>query len=160
MNDAPVGTADAGSVNEDKQLTVSAGSGVLANDTDADASSSLTVSAVQGQSSNVDSNVTGTYGTLNLDADGSYTYIANQSGADGLAAGVSATDTFAYTVSDGTATSTVNLVITVTGVGPQAVADTASVNENASINANNASSTGVLANDCLLYTSPSPRDRG
>ncbi len=147
VNDAPVGTADAGSVNEDKQLTVSAGSGVLANDTDADASSSLTVSAVQGQSSNVDSNVTGTYGTLNLDADGSYTYIANQSGADGLAAGVSATDTFAYTVSDGTATSTVNLVITVTGVGPEAVADTASVNENASINANNASSTGVLAND-------------
>ena len=39
------------------------------------------------------------------------------------------------------------MVITVTGVGPQAVADTASVDENASINANNASSTGVLAND-------------
>ncbi len=147
VNDAPVGAADTGSVNEDKQLTVSAGSGVLANDTDTDDNASLTVSAVQGQSSNINSNVTGTYGTLNLDADGSYTYIADQSAADGLAATATATDTFAYTVSDGTATSTVNLVITVTGVGPKGVNDTASVNENVLLDADNASSTGVLAND-------------
>ena len=39
------------------------------------------------------------------------------------------------------------MVITVIGIGPLGVNDTASVNENASINANNASSTGVLAND-------------
>ena len=129
MNDAPVGAADTGYIKEDGTLTVSNGGSavtgtdsnnnnesgdttgdVLLNDTDADAGASLTVSAVQGQSSNVGSNVTGTYGTLNLDSNGSYTYIANQSAADGLAAGVSAADTFAYT--------------------------------------------------CLLYTSPSPRDRG
>ncbi len=145
VNDAPVGTADTGSVNEDKQLTVSAGSGVLTNDTDVDASSSLTVSAVQGQASNVNSNVTGTYGTLNLDADGSYTYIADQSAADAIVAGQTATDTFAYTVSDTMATSTVNLVITVTGVGPGAVNDTDTVAENGALDRNEAA--GVLAND-------------
>ncbi|MDC3086377.1 Ig-like domain-containing protein [Pelagibacteraceae bacterium] len=166
VNDAPVGAADTGYIKEDGTLSVSNGGSavtgtdsnnnnesgdttgdVLLNDTDPDASASLVVSAVQGQASNVDSNVTGTYGTLNLDANGSYTYIANQSAADGLAAGATATDTFSYTVSDGTATSTVNLVITVIGVGPEAVADTASVNENVLLNANNASSTGLLAND-------------
>ena len=75
------------------------------------------------------------------------TYIADQSASDALAKDDTATDTFAYTVSDGTATSTVNLVITVTGIGPLGVNDTASVNENVLLNANNASSTGVLAND-------------
>ncbi len=166
VNDAPVGAADTGYIKEDGTLTVSNGGSavtgtdsnnnnesgdttgdVLLNDTDPDDSASLTVSAVQGQGSNVGSNVTGTYGTLNLDANGSYTYIANQSAADALAVNATVTDTFAYTVSDGTATSTVNLVITVIGIGPLGVNDTASVNENASINANNASSTGVLAND-------------
>ena len=93
MNDAPVGAADTGYIKEDGTLTVSNGGSavtgtdsnnnnesgdttgdVLLNDTDADDSASLTVSAVQGQGSNVGSNVTGTYGTLNLDANGSYTY--------------------------------------------------------------------------------------
>ena len=57
---------------------------VLANDTDADGSSSLTVSAISGGT--VGQALTGTYGTLTLNANGSYTYVANQSGADGLAA--------------------------------------------------------------------------
>ncbi len=145
VNDAPVGVADTGSVNEDKQVTVSAGSGVLSNDTDEDGSSSLQVSAVGGNGSAVGQDVTGSLGTLNLDADGSYTYIADQAGADAITAGQTATDTFAYTVSDGTATSTVNLVITVTGVGPAAVNDTDTVAENGSLNRNAAA--GVLDND-------------
>ena len=53
--------------------------------------------------------VTGTYGTLTIGSDGSYQYVADQSAADGLAAGATADDVFTYT--------------------------------------------------CLLYTSPSPRDR-
>ncbi len=56
-----------------------------------------------------------------------------------------ATDTFNYTLSDGEGTtSTVNLVITVTGKGPQGVNDTASVDENSTVAKSNASTNGVL----------------
>ena len=58
-----------------KPLTVSAGSGVLSNDTDADASSSLSVSAISGGT--VGQALNGTYGVLTLSSDGSYTYVAN-----------------------------------------------------------------------------------
>ena len=67
-------------------------------------------------------------------------------GADALAADATATDTFTYTVSDGAGTTdTADLVITVTGVGPQAVADTGAVNEDATLTVNEAS--GVISND-------------
>ncbi len=144
LDDDPVGNNDAGAVNEDKTLTVSAGSGVLSNDTDADASASLTVSAIAGGT--VGQAVTGNHGTLTLAADGSYTYVADQSDADALAVDATGTDTFTYTVSDGGGTTnTADLVITITGVGPQAVADTGAVNENATLTVNEAS--GVIDND-------------
>ena len=81
-----------------------------------------------------------------MSSDGSYTYVANGRGEDGLAADATATDTFTYTVSDGAGTTdTADLVITVTGVGPQAVADTGAVNEDATLTVNAAS--GVISND-------------
>ena len=149
QDDDPVASADTGTATEDgPQVSVSAASGVLANDTDVDAGETLVVSAVGGNGADVGQNVTGSLGTLNLDADGSYTYIADQAGADAITAGQTATDTFTYTLSDGEGTtSTVNLVITVTGKGPQGVADTASVAENATVAKNNASTNGVLSND-------------
>ena len=70
--------------------------------------------------------VTGTYGTLTIGSDGSYQYVADQSGADGLAAGATADDVFTYTANSETAT----LTITVTGIGPEAVNDTGRINEN------------------------------
>ncbi len=144
-DDDPVGNNDAGAINEDKTLSVSAGSGVLSNDTDADASSSLTVSAIGGGGT-VGQALNGTYGVLTLNSDGSYTYVANGRGEDDLVAGATATDTFTYTVSDGGGpTATADLVITVTGVGPQAVADTGAVNENATLTVDTAS--GVIDND-------------
>ncbi len=144
VDDDPVGVNDTGAINEDKTLTVSAGSGVLSNDTDADDSSSLSVSAISGGT--VGQALNGTYGVLTLSADGSYTYVANGRSEDGLAADATATDTFTYTVSDGAGTTdTANLVITVTGVGPQAVADTGAVNEDATLTVNEAS--GVISND-------------
>ena len=144
VDDDPAGNNDAGAINEDKTLTVSAGSGVLSNDTDADDSASLTVSAISGGT--VGQALNGTYGVLTLSSDGSYTYAATRSGADGLVAGATATDTFTYTVSDGGGTTaTADLVITVTGVGPQAVADTGAVNEDATLTVNAAS--GVIDND-------------
>ncbi len=144
VDDDPVGVNDAGAVNEDATLSVNAGSGVLSNDTDADASSSLSVSGINGGT--VGQALTGTYGTLTLNSDGSYSYEANTAGADGLAHGATATDTFTYTVSDGAGTTdTANLVITVTGVGPVGSADTATATENQTLSVNAAS--GVLTND-------------
>ena len=73
--------------------------------------------------------VTGTYGTLTIGSDGSYQYVADQSGADGLAAGATADDVFTYTANSATAT----LTITVTGIGPQAVNDTGRITENTTL---------------------------
>ena len=107
-------------------------------DSDADASASLSVSQIKkdgGSNSAVSSgssynssgtSVTGTYGTLTIGADGSYTYVADQAAADALDLNDSVTDTFVYTLSDGTATTTANIVITVLGINdtPVAVDDT------------------------------------
>ena len=146
VDDDPVGVNDTGAVNEDATLDVDqVSSGVLSNDTDADADSSLTVSAISGGTVGQAKN--GTYGALTLASNGTYTYVANQSGADGLAAGATATDTFTYTVSDdnGGTTDTATLTITVTGIGPQAVNDTGAVDEDDTLNVNEAS--GVISND-------------
>ena len=149
INDAPVAVNDTDAVNEDATITESSGSELLvADDTDADASSSLTVTqiAVTGGSnssvagsSTYNSNfttITGTYGTLKVGADGSYTYVADQAAADALDASDTETDSFTYTVSDGNGgTDTATLIITVTGINdaPVAVNDTDAVNEDATI---------------------------
>jgi VCBS repeat-containing protein len=118
INDnAPVAVDDTGVVDENATLSVA---GVLANDTDADPSDPRNVSAVNGAALNVGAAVAGTYGTLTLNGDGSYSYVADQ--ADALAAGVTVTDTFSYTVSDGLHADTADLVITVKGVNDAPVA--------------------------------------
>ena len=66
--------------------------------------------------------VTGTYGTLTIGADGTYTYVADQNAADDLDASDTVTDVFTYTVSDGAATDTATLTITITGVNDAPVA--------------------------------------
>ena len=131
--------------------------------------------------------VVGTYGTLTIGADGTYTYTADQSAADALDAGDVVTDVFTYTADGATAT----LTITVTGRNdePAAVNDTDAVNEGATEivtsgsdllmaddtdadasssltvtqiavtgGSDSAVSSGSSYNSCLLYTSPSPRD--
>ena len=72
---------------------------------------------------------------LTIGADGTYTYVADQSAADDLDASDTATDSFTYTVSDGTATDTATLIFTVTGINdaPVAVNDTDAVNEDATV---------------------------
>ena len=95
-------------------------------DTDPDTSNTLTITQIKkdgGSNSAVSSSssynrsgtaVTGAYGTLTIGADGSYKYVA-QSDISGFDAGETLTDTFTYTVSDGTATTTANIVITLLG---------------------------------------------
>jgi VCBS repeat-containing protein len=118
VNDRPVAIDDSGSVNEDATLTVAA-PGLRSNDTDQNANP-LTVTAVRtgtesgsGTSGTLGVALAGTYGSLTLNSNGSYTYVANN--ANALAAGVTATDTFTYTLSDGSLTDAAQLVITITG---------------------------------------------
>ena len=97
-------------------------------DTDIDVET-LTVTAVRkgsvegsGDAGTVGQALTGTYGQLTLNANGSYTYAANQTAADALDAGDIVTDTFNYTVSDGTDTDIGTITITVLGINDDPVA--------------------------------------
>ena len=118
-------------------------------DSDADTSNTLSITQIKksgGSNSSVSSgssynssgtSVTGNYGTLTIGADGSYRYVA-QSDISGLNDGDTVTDTFTYTLSDGTTTTTANISLTVIGgaasnSSPSAVNDTDSVNEDATV---------------------------
>ncbi|WP_456622687.1 beta strand repeat-containing protein [Bradyrhizobium sp. P5_C12] len=65
-----------------------------------DLSTPRTVSEVNGSAANVGHSVAGAHGTLVLNADGSYGYVADSS-VDALLAGDSVTDQFTFTVDDG-----------------------------------------------------------
>src|SRR5262249_27259041 len=109
---------------------------VLANDSDADTGDQLTVTAVNGSAGNLGESVAGTYGTLHLNADGSYSYtLDNEKGAvQALADGQTAKDVFSYTVSDGhggSAASTLTITVTGTNDPPVAEADANAVTEDA-----------------------------
>ena len=106
---------------------------MLTNDTDVDNGAVLTVAAVAGVAGNVGTTVTGTYGSVTIHSDGSYSYTLNDSAgsaADHLAQGEHVTDVFNYTTTDehgATSTSTLTINITGTNDAPVAVADTAAV---------------------------------
>jgi VCBS repeat-containing protein len=151
-NDGPAATADAASVGEDAAAPVTGN--VLANDSDIDRGAVLSV-ADAGERS-------GTYGTLNLNADGSYSY-ALGTAAQALAQGQSATETFRYTVKDefgATTTSTLTITVAGSNDGPVATADANWVNANP----DDAVVGNVLSNDAdidhgavLMVTDPGQR---
>ena len=159
-NDGPVAVNDTGAVDEDATLTVNQVNGIIDdNDTDLDASDVLTVTDIRtgteagsGTAGILNAPLTGTYGSLTLQSDGSYTYVADQPAADALAVGIAATDTFTYTISDGNGgTDSAEIVITVTGTNdaPVAVDDTGSVNEDELLTVNTV--TGIVdSNDTDL----------
>ena len=136
VNDNPVAVADTGAVNEDATLIRTALTGVIQGaggvDTDEESASNLlTVSGAKAgagtvtQGVGVATSLAGTYGHLTLNADGSYTYIADQNAADTLATGVTATDVFTYTVKDpsNNVSNSTTLTITVTGTNDAPVLD-------------------------------------
>ncbi|HJE24710.1 MAG TPA: VCBS domain-containing protein [Methylorubrum populi] len=113
VNEAPVAGADTKTLNDtagtDAGVTAATGN-VLANDTDQDTTHGDTLSVVSAKTGAVSTDpstalqsgvvvLQGTYGTLTLKGDGSYTYVANAE-VDKLTAGESKTDVFTYTVSD------------------------------------------------------------
>lgn len=126
VNDVVVADNDTGSVGN-----------VLANDRDPDAGDRLVVtSAGRGEESanprlsNVPAGangatIVGTYGVLNIKADGSYAYTLNTQDADyvALSGGVEVTENFTYTVSDGKgSTDKATIAIRVVGANHQPVA--------------------------------------
>ena len=142
--------ADTDTVDEDGIITVADGDAedVLGDDT-ADTNGLVVTTVTSNNTSNSDaagSAVLGQYGTLTLEADGSYVYnTSSVTATDALTAGQQVTDVFTYEA-DGGATST--LTITVTGLGPLAANDTGAVNEDATITGTGTvSGTGVLGND-------------
>jgi large repetitive protein len=146
VNDAPVGVADTVTATEAGGVAngtagLNPSGNVLTNDTDPDAADSKTVSAVTGTAAGVVGGSTaGAYGTLVLNASGTYTYTVNNGLAAVQALRTSTdtlTDTFSYTVRDAAGlTSTTTLTVTVQGADdtPVAVADTATAVEASGIN--------------------------
>jgi VCBS repeat-containing protein len=145
LNDAPVANGDSATATEDVAL---AAASVLGNDTDPDGED-LDVAAVKvgsttivdGGAGDTDGLVNGsiTFGTLaggtvtfNLE-DGTFSY--NQNGAfNSLTTGENGADSFQYQITDGDAPSgfaTVNITINGVNDTPDAVADSATVNEDA-----------------------------
>jgi VCBS repeat-containing protein len=124
---APVAVADAYTVDKNASISVGAGTGVLANDTDPDAGETLTASVVSGP----------TDGSVTLAPDGSFDYTPDP--------GFSGTDSFTYQVSDGALTDTATASIDVVNQAPSAADDLYTGPKNLPLIVNAAS--GVLAND-------------
>ena len=117
-DDGAIAFTDIQNINEGDTLTVSATNGVLSNDnagTDGWNSTGAVVGIVAGNTgtnldgSGVATAITGTYGTLTLASDGSYTYEATSNAITS-----NAKDVFTYTVKDGdgelsTTTLTINV---------------------------------------------------
>jgi VCBS repeat-containing protein len=139
VNDGPVAEAD--------QATAMAGGpaatgNALVNDSDIDNGDVLSVASAGVEA--------GAYGTLDLAADGSYSYTVDEALIAGLSLGQTVVDTFDYTVQDShgaTAASTIEITITGSNEGPVAEADSASALEDGP-----AVSGNVLANDSDVDT--------
>ena len=145
INTNPVALDDSNSTIELIVVTETNGSGnLIDNDSDADGDA-LSVSSVNGNTTGF---LTGNYGILNWNFDGTYSYSPN-SNLDTLKIGESVTENFEYTVSDGnggTATATLSITIDGENQSPVAVNDTNITTEGVSVNETNGSG-NLLAND-------------
>jgi len=126
-NTTPAAVADAFSVHQGVTLNVAA-SGVLANDSDADSSDTLTAAVVTAPAN----------GYFVLYSDGSFTFSPNP--------GFSGTDSFTYAANDGaTNSNTVTVTLYITNVAPVAQGESYEVEHGQTLNVTAAN--GVLAND-------------
>ncbi len=108
VNDTPVAVDDTAAIAEDAAPNTVTGD-VLANDSDVDGDP-LTLTTR--------GDAVLSYGALTLNADGSYSYALDNSNADvdALNDGETLTDSFVYTVTDGTDEASATLAITINGV--------------------------------------------
>ena len=119
VNDAPVANPDTAT----HQVGAAAATGnVLTNDTDVDTGTTLTVSAMgiqDGGGGSVGSALAGKYGSVTVNANGTWSYAANAANADVMAleAGQTLQEVVTYTAADGSGgTAASTLTITITGI--------------------------------------------
>ncbi|WP_337968506.1 tandem-95 repeat protein [uncultured Flavobacterium sp.] len=148
VNHAPVAVDNSNTTNEDTTLTVavSSSANLLANDTDADGDTLAITQFVIGTTTyTVGSTANLAEGDLTINANGSYTFVPKPD-YNGSVPKVT------YTVTDGTASTTANLFITVTPVNdaPIAVDDTATATEDTLYT----STVSLVANDTDVDSSP------
>ncbi len=113
LDDVPAAVADTATVAEGGTVSGNVVTDVAGADTLGADGAALggPVTAVNGGTGNVGTAVAGSYGSLTLNADGSYSY---QSTPNSVPAGQTATDVFQYTITDGDGdTSTVTLTISI-----------------------------------------------
>ncbi|WP_335920655.1 retention module-containing protein [Shewanella algae] len=128
LDDAPSGQDDINSVDEDSLLTISGN--LLDNDVQGGDTAQVTVAGSGGNLDNAVSNqsqVSGSYGLLTLNADGSYSYQINSAAqaVQALAQGESLTEVFSYLLTDTDGdTSVQTLTITITGTNDVPVIST------------------------------------
>ncbi|NJI86651.1 retention module-containing protein [Shewanella sp. Iso12] len=128
LDDAPSGQDDVNSVDEDSLLAISGN--LLDNDVQGGDTAQVTAAGSGGNLDNAVSNqsqVSGSYGLLTLNADGSYNYQINSAGqaVQALAQGESLTEVFSYLLTDADGdTSVQTLTITITGTNDVPVIST------------------------------------
>ena len=136
VNDLPTANDDSKTIDEDSMTVID----LTGNDTDPDTSNDLEINSLDTVTHN-------TQGTVNINADDdSVTYNTNGQ-FDYLATGQTATDTFEYTVRDGSGgIDTAKVTVTINGVNDTPVAnqDQETTNEDTVLNV---AASGVLTND-------------
>ncbi|WP_209766606.1 VCBS domain-containing protein [Azospirillum rugosum] len=135
VSDDTVPANDTNSLTEDTaSVSKTAATGVLSNDSDVDLEQTLSVQGVAAgntgtaltNGTGVGSAVTGTWGRLTLNADGSYGYQLDTASVQFLRDGQTRTDVFTYTVNDTGALGapkTATLTITINGLNDAPVVD-------------------------------------
>lgn|GEM_PF-3432479 len=133
-NDAPVAVVDSYTTAQNTTLNATAPIGLLSNDFDFDGPP-ISVSAINGVPANVGVPVVLTKGTVVVQANGAMVYLPNVN--------VTGIETFNYTITDGSLSSSANVTIAIVGVNqlPIATTDFISGARNATVNF------GVLGND-------------
>ena len=152
-NDSPTAVNDSASVDAGSTTTSVDFGNLLTNDTDPDEDNLSITSFRIGQEQesnpefNAGSTLTGMYGQLTIEADGSYEYTANETAARKLFAGEIATETFTYTTSDGEDNDTGEIAFSITGINdsPEAIDDSIEVDEDSGKILENFE--GILNND-------------
>ncbi len=142
VNDAPIAEANARTITEDQ--TAAETGNVIADDNglgvDSDLEGdSLTVSDVDGTPVVADTVITGTYGTLTIQPDGSYSYQLDTTNVQAFQTAQTETDSFTYTINDGnggTDTATLEFSIDGQNDAPVAVADTETTDEETLVSGN------------------------
>ncbi len=145
VNDAPETNDDTASVNEDSSVEID----VLDNDTDADI-------VINGDSLTIISAGPATNGTATVKSGGLKIVYTPDSDWNG-------TDSFTYTISDGnggTDTATVTVTVTAMNDAPEAKDDTASVNEDSSVEIDVLDNDTDLDGDDLTIISAGPATKG